>query len=425
MYYINEGEKKLKRFIKNHVDDKPIEDNVFAIVKLASEAKQQLGDQNVVDATIGSLYDEKGKLVALNSVFTHYNEIANQNKAKYAASFSGNEDFRKQVYQWVIQDAEVQLEHTVIASPGGSGAISSTINDVLDANETLIIPEIAWGSYQLMASMANIKVKTYSLFKENHFNIESFSDVCKEVMEQQGKLLVVINDPCHNPTGYSLTTQEWKDVIAVLNALSKEGPVVLLNDIAYIDYSYNLNHSRKYMETFNDISANMLIVVAFSCSKTMTSYGLRCGAAVILGKEEKAVRELEIVMEKTARATWSNIPNAAMDNFVYVTIDGLTEFNQEKNSYIELLHQRSQIFLNEAKECSLECYPYKEGFFVTVKVEDKELLDQYHQALMEHQIYTVKVNKGIRVAVCSLGIEKCYGLAEKMKDILVSLDKSK
>lgn len=408
----------MKTFIREHVDATPIADNVFAIVKLANEAKAKLGAENVVDATIGSLYDEEGKLVAFDSVFSHYNEIENRSKAKYAASFNGNADFREQVYTWVKQDADVKLKHTVVATPGGSGAVSTTMIDVLDANETVVIPEIAWGSYKLMATMSNIKTVSYSLFDGEHFNVDNFKEVCTKVMNEQGKLLAIINDPCHNPTGYSLSITEWKEVISILNELSEKGPVVLLNDIAYIDFAYDFAGSRNYLETFNEISDNVLVVVAFSCSKTLTSYGLRCGAALVMGQQEESVRQLEIVMEKSARATWSNIPNAAMDNFVYVTTTGYEAFDKEKAMYVDLLKQRSSIFTQEAKECELMHYPYKEGFFVTLRVEDKETLDKYHQALMDNNIFTVKVTKGIRVAVCSLSVEKCYGLAKKMKEVL-------
>lgn len=37
---------------------------------------------------------------------------------------------------------------------------------------------------------------------------------------------------------------------------------------------------------------------------------------------------------------------------------------------------------------------------------------------MAEHIYTVKVNKGIRVAVCSLPVDKTRGLAKRMKEIL-------
>ncbi len=411
----------MKTFIKQNVDATPIVDNVFGIASLAKQAKEKIGAENVVDATMGCLYDEDSQLVAFDSVYTHYNEIENRSKAKYASSFTGNNDFKEQVYRWVVQDAICTLKHSVIATPGGSGAVAATMADVLDANQTLVIPEIAWGSYKLMASMNNLKTTTYSLFDENHFNIENFKEVCRNVMKEEGKLLVIINDPCHNPTGYSLSMEEWKAVVEVLNTISQEGPVVLLNDIAYIDFAYDFKTSRRYLETFNDISDNILIVVAFSCSKTLTSYGLRCGAAMIMGQHKESVRQLEIVMEKSARAIWSNIPNAAMDNFVYVTSEGYEAFDKEKSYYVNLLKERSEIFVEEAKACDLIHYPYKEGFFVTLRIEGDELLDKYHQALMDNYIFTVKVTKGIRVALCGLTIEKCRGLAQRMKDVLETI----
>lgn len=408
-------------FVKSKVNTTPIEDTVFAIVKKAKEAKAAIGAEHVVDATIGSLYNEEGTIVAFDSVFTPYNNIPKETKAAYAGSFVGNESFREQVYNWVVKPSGCSLAHSVIATPGGTGAVAITLSEILDEGETVILPEIAWGSYKLMATMDNLNVKTYSLFEGDHFNLTSFKETCKEVMKTQKKLLMIINDPCHNPTGYSLSMEEWKEVVAFLNECGEQVPVVLLNDIAYIDYAYDLPHSRDYMSTFDAFSENVMAVIAFSCSKALTSYGLRCGAAVLLGKTQEIVRGVEIVFEKAARATWSNVPNAAMDNFTYVTTENYDTYMKEKAYYVDLLKQRSEIFTSEADACGLAYYPYKEGFFVTVKIEDNALRDRYHEALMAQHIYTVKVNKGIRVAVCSLSVDKTKGLAKRMKDILQTL----
>ena len=53
-----------------------------------------------------------------------------------------------------------------------------------------------------------------------------------------------------------------------------------------------------------------------------------------------------------------------------------------------------------------------------IRDRDNALRDVFHESLMKQHIYTVKVNKGIRVAVCSLSSEKCRGLAKRMKEIL-------
>lgn len=409
-------------FTKESSNLTPIEDTVFVVVAKAKKAIEEVGSENVVDATIGSLYNETGSIVAYDSVFNNYDAITKEVKAAYAESFTGNPDFREQVAKWTIGQANVRLASSVIATPGGTGAVSMTLSDILEENETVIIPDIAWGSYSLMATDKQLKAKTYQMFDGDHFNIESLKDAVLSVIDQQNRICVIINDPCHNPTGYTMTKEEWDEVIAFMNECSKKVPCVILNDIAYIDYSYDLNHSRDYMESFNQMSENVMVVVAFSCSKTMTSYGLRCGAAIILAQSPSLVRQAEIVFEKSARAIWSNIPNAAMDNFTQVTTLHYDEFMQEKAKYIDLLEARSAIFLREAKECGLAIYPYKEGFFVTIKMENNEKRNRYHEALLQANIFTVKVNKGIRVAVCSLSVNKTQGLASRLKAILDTIE---
>jgi len=408
-------------FTRKNADLNPIQDEVFKAVALVKEAKVKYGKDNVIDATIGTLCSESGEIVALKTVFDTYDKIDPKIKASYSSSFTGNPNYCNQVAKWVFGNSGINLPFATLATPGGTGAISTTFQSCLNQGETILLPEVAWGSYKLMANQYGLEINTYKLFDKDVFNLVDFADKCHAIVNKQQKLVVVINDPCHNPTGYSLTINEWENVIAILNECSKQGPVVLLNDIAYIDYSYDLAHVRDYMHTFNNISDNVAIVIAFSCSKTCTSYGLRIGASIILAKQQNAVREMEIVFEKLARSTWSNVGNAGMENFVRVTIDNLVEFEKEKNYYVDLLKERSDIFVREAAEVQLPIYPYKEGFFVTIMIDDNEVVTKYHQALIDNNIFAVKVNKGIRVAICSVSVEQTKGLAKRMSDILKSI----
>lgn len=404
-------------FVRKKANTTPIVDTVFAIVDKAKKDKEENGVENVIDATIGSLYGEDEKLVALDEVFNHYDAIDHRIKAAYASSFTGNPDYREAVYNWVTDGSDLKLSHSVIATPGGSGADFMAITSCLDAGETVLLPDVAWGSYKLMASEYNINTMEYKMFDGDHFNLNSVKEKVNEILQTQDRVVMVINDPCHNPTGYSLSIEEWKELVSYINEISKTVPFILIDDIAYIDYSNNLPESRNYMNTWNALSDNAMVIVAFSCSKTLTSYGLRCGAAIILNQKQESVREVEIVFEKKARATWSNIPNAAMANFVWLVTQDRKHLLDEKQKYIDLMKERSSIFLAEAKECGLDIYPYKEGFFVTLRFEDNDVRSRFHEALMQNHIYTVQVNHGIRVAVCSLPVKKVYGLAARMKAI--------
>ena len=405
-------------FIKESADKKPIVDTVFAIVAKAKEVKEKYGDENVIDATIGSLYDEQGHIVAFHSVFESFDQIPAAQKAAYADSFRGNPDFRELVKKWTLGQGKVNLESSVIATPGGTGAVSLVMSEFLETDETVILPDIAWGSYSLMAKDKQLKAVTYEMFEDDHFNLNSLKKQVNALAGKQNRIVVVINDPCHNPTGYTMTREEWHELIAFLNEVAKTTPCIILNDIAYIDYAYDLEHSRDYMREFEGMSDQVMAVIAMSCSKTLTSYGLRCGAAVICAHSKESVREAEIVFEKSARALWSNVNNAAMINFVNVVKDHKEEFLNEKKEYIHLLKKRSSIFMEEAKACNLPVYPYKEGFFVTIKIENNDLKEKYHTLLMENNIFTVQVNKGIRVGICSLSVDKAKGLALKMKLLL-------
>ena len=405
-------------FVKKSANKTPIVDTVFAIVAKAKEAKLTYGEENVVDATIGSLYGEDGKIVAYKTIFDSFNEIPDARKAGYAAGFQGNPDYRKLCKEWTLGKANVDLECSVIATPGGTGAVSLTMSEFLEVGETVIIPNIAWGSYALMAQDKQLNVARYEMFDGDHLNLNSIKEQVNALKGKQNRIVLVVNDPCHNPSGYTMTSNEWEELIDFLNEVGKETPCIILNDIAYIDYAYDVAHSRDYMKVFEKMSENVMVVIAMSCSKTCTSYGMRCGAAIICAHSKEDVREAEIVFEKSARALWSNINNAAMINFVNVIENHEEEFMNEKGYYIDLLKERSDIFIKEADECGLEYYPYKEGFFVTIKVEDNTLKAKYHEVLMENNIYTVQVNKGIRVATCSLPVEKAKGLAKRMKEIL-------
>lgn len=402
-------------FTKESVNKTPIVDTVFAVAAKAKDDKAKNGKENVVDAVIGSLYTEDGNLATLDTVFESLKNLPDRDLAKYAASFTGNPDFQNKAIEWVLK-GNSNLYKEVIATPGGTGAVGLTIENCLEPGQTLIIPSTAWGSYALMAQMNNQKVASYDLFEGDGFNLASFKKTCQDVMKEQDRLVIVINDPCHNPTGYSMTKKEWEEVIAFLNECSKTHSVILLNDIAYIDFSYRGDEAKEYFSCFDAISDNVAVIIAFSISKSMTSYGLRCGAAILLAKTLEGVNELKVVFEKAARATWSNVNNGAMEMFVDVLDNHLDEYLAEKQKYTDLLKARSDLFIKEAEQCGLSHYPYREGFFVTLDM-DNDKRDRLHEALMENHIYTVKVNKGIRIAVCSLPLAQIEGLAGRIKDI--------
>lgn len=401
-------------FIKNNKNPTPLIDTVFTIVEKAKDAKNKYGEE-VVDATIGSLFNEASELVTLDSVYSLFNNLNPKFHAKYAQTFSGNDEYKESIENFVLEGL-ITIPHSIFATPGGTGAVSSTIANLANANEYILLPEIAWSSYFLMAKEFNLNTLTYPLFKNDKFDIESFKNIVLDILTKQDQLIIVINDPCHNPTGYSLSIIEWNEIVNFFNSIPKNKKIVLLNDIAYIDYSYSKTN-KEYFKLLNNLNENILTVIAYSCSKSFSSYGLRLGAAIILNKDKVNVKNVFEAFEKTARSMWSNVNNGAMETISCLLKQNKNKYLDEKQKYIDLLRKRSKIFIDEAKSVDLKHYPYIEGFFITLKIDDNHI-DEIHDRLMQNNIFTVKVNKGIRIAICSLPINKCYGLAKKIKELL-------
>lgn len=407
----------MKSLLTENSTDKMVEDTVFKVVAEAMNAVKIHGDK-VVNATLGSLSDEDGNLVTMKSVWDEYKNIDSKELASYSASFRGEADFIEAVEKWVFQGVKKDFLTGIVATPGGSGAVSTTFKNYLGRGETVLLPEIGWGPYWLMAKEFGFETEEYSLFDGDGFNMQSFMTKCEAIMEKQGRLLAVINDPCHNPTGYSLTSEEWNNLISFMDKLSKKGPVVLLDDIAYMDFSNNRETISKAMEELKGRNENFLVVFAFSISKTLTAYGLRVGAQVAVSSSQQVIDDFIRANEISARAVWSNIPKGGMKLFARLILDKdkREALTNERNIYIELLKDRSDIFMKEAEEVGLPVYPYKEGFFVTLKVEDSKRQKEIQKKLKEKLIYTILVNKGIRVAVCSLPKRKIKGLAGRIKE---------
>ncbi|MGB6127364.1 MAG: aminotransferase class I/II-fold pyridoxal phosphate-dependent enzyme, partial [Psychrilyobacter sp.] len=396
-------------------------DTVFTMVKKAKDAKIKFGEDNVIDATIGALCDENGKFTIFDSVSEVYKKLDNMDIAPYAESFIGNNDYLKEIKSWVLGEHEEKFNVGAIATPGGSGSVSSTLKNILDPGETLLIPNIGWGPYKIMAKEHGLNIETYELFNEkDEFNIESFKEKSYEIMKTQGKVLAIINDPCHNPTGYSMTESEWESIVKVMNDLSKDGNYILLNDIAYIDYAVKgYKESRKYMESFTQLSHKNLVVFAFSCSKTLTKYGLRVGGSVFISNEKKNVDDYMRANEFTCRGIWSNVPKGGMKLFSTIQENKILKDKlvEERDGYVKLLEKRSKIFLEEACEVDLKVYPYKEGFFITLKIEEEKISESLEKLNCEN-IYPIQVAHGIRIAICGSPSKKLEGLAKKIKNII-------
>ena len=102
-----------------------------------------------------------------------------------------------------------------------------------------------------------------------------------------------------------------------------------------------------------------------------------------------------------------------MQTLVNISKDSekLATYEEERNSYYELIKERAEIFTAEAQEVGLSILPYKAGFFISVPSPDaKAVCDELHK----ENIFLVPLKKGVRIAVCAVPKAKIKGMAGKI-----------
>ena len=279
-------------FLADNIDYSTYSDVVFQINSLA-KADALVNPEKTVNATIGTLCGEDGKILAFRSVYDSFRKVPDTVKASYASDLGGNPDFREEIFKWINRNNNIELPHAVIAAPGGTGALFLMFTSCLNKGETVLLPDIYWGSYNLMVNKHQLKSEKYRIAENNQVSIRDLMAKSESIMERLGKLMVIINDPCHNPTGISLGYEKWSQLIDFFNKLSEKGPVIVVNDTAYLDFAHNPDHITDYMANFNKISDNVLLSLAYSCSKAFTCYGARLGANIILAKDPQRVANMD------------------------------------------------------------------------------------------------------------------------------------
>jgi aromatic-amino-acid transaminase len=408
----------------SHSKGKFATDKIFGASGAAALATTKYGKEKVVNATIGAFMDEKEVLACIPTVEKVLRNIPINDMISYAP-IAGLPKYLESAIDLTFADSRPEAYIDAVATAGGTGVIHHTIWNYSEVGDTVITSDWYWGPYQALCEEALRHLDTFTLFDENqNFNTAAFAAKVNSVLSKQNNLIIIINAPAHNPTGYSLTDSEWEQVIAVCKEQAKnpDKRIILLVDIAYLDFAGEKNTCRTFLKQFGSLPANILTVLAFSMSKGYTMYGQRTGAMIGVSSDKDVIREFVDINQFTSRATWSNINRGAMSLLATIYQDKtiLAQVEQERSAFYQLIRNRADIFMREAQESGLNMLPYRAGFFLTIPAKDP---DAVCEKLHDDLIYAVPLGKGVRIAVCAVPSNKITGMAGKVLKAISVVDK--
>lgn len=402
--------------VASHAVGKMLNDAIFGASGAAVKAAKEFGADKVTNATIGAIMDDAGKIACIPTMEKVFRSLPISDIISYAP-ISGLPGYLDTVIDLTFADQKPEGHYAAVATAGGTGAIHNAIANYSEKGDQVLTSDWFWGPYNVLCTEAGRKLATYQLFDEKqNFNIAAFEAKVAELLKSQQSLLIIINTPAHNPTGYSLSEEDWSKVLDVCKAQAKDGSkkISVLVDIAYIDYAGEKNASRKFMKQFGGLPDNLFIMFAFSMSKGYTMYGQRTGALIGLSQNKDIITEFANVNKYTGRATWSNINRGAMTVLTKIQQDAalLGQFEAEREKLYQMIRERGAIFMQEAQACGLNALPYKAGFFLSIPSSDPgAVCDKLHEEL----IFAVPLKKGVRVAVCAVSADKMKGMAVKIQ----------
>lgn len=406
--------------LASHARDKGGPDLILKYSTLAKKRAQEIGKENIIDATVGSFLDEDGTLMVMKTVEKALQEVSFSEGATYAPTL-GEPEFLKVLEKSVFLDKKPKAFLGTVTTPGGTAALRNASFNYLELGERCITTDFYWSNYKNLLAENGRFLETFSTFdKKDRFNLEACLNTCQEVAKKQRNVMLLLNTPAHNPTGCELSYEEWESLVDGLKALSQNGKnnVILVVDVAYIDFAEE--QSRDFFLLFEGLPENFLVIICTSMSKGYSLYGYRLGAMIALSQSQAVIDEFISANSASARATWSNSSRPAMMAIcaIYGNRERLKAFRQEERYLANILKERATLFLDEAKALGLKLCPYQSGFFVTIPLESQEKAIKVADALVSKEVFVVPQGRGIRLAICAISKVRLKGLAKFIQDVI-------
>lgn len=388
---------------------------VDVIFALNAEAqRRRAAGEDVINATLGTLTDDQGEIVVHESVMELWRELGPMEIAPYSPIIGDPTYLRAMVqHHWPKLDGPV----AGCATPGGSGALALSARLFLEPGMAVFAGGPYWGPYDRLAGESGTSLVT-APFKiaGQPLDLEAWARTAQGLMESQGRLLVWLNDPCQNPTGLSLDREDRQGLLECLSRLTNRGPVVLLLDIAYVDYTTDPGHVREALDQFAAAgeAGRLLVAAALSVSKALTLYGARGGALVFPWSQDPI---LNSALGIACRGIWSSTPRPPQALMVRLARDGKRQeqLNAEHRHWSQVIEARARALDDALRAEGLPSVSWQGGFFITLRPGAPATVAE---RLRAQGVFAVPMRDGLRVGICGLRASDAPRFAEALGNAL-------
>ncbi len=388
---------------------RPGNDPIFT---LNGEARRRAAaGEDILNATLGALMSDDGRLATMQSANDAFAAVPPDLAAGYAP-IAGTPAFIEAVLDDLFVDPVMRGQALAVATPGATGALHHAVQNFLDVGQALLTTSHYWGPYSVIAQHAGRRVDTFRMFTDAMtLNLDALASSLTEHIEAQGRSLLILNFPCHNPTGYSLTPQEWTALGELVREAGTRGPVTVVVDHAYARFGGA--DANGWVPALPRMLETATVLVCWTASKSFTQYGARVGALVAVHPDEGARDRIGNALNYSCRATFSNCNHRGLlaVTELLTNPEMRRRSDSERAELVALLNRRVQSF-NEAADGTGLLFPrYEGGFFVSVLVPDPQATAA---RMREDGVYVVPSAQALRLALCATPTEQVPRLVDSL-----------
>ncbi len=276
----------------------------WGYIERGAEGAQNLqGDR--LDLGAGVVRDGVGNVLSLPTVERVLREVSTSRIQGGYPSPLGDQRFRERIRAFYLEDASRDLAERSFAvqTVGAAQALRLAADCLsrLGLCSVVAISEQTWGDHRRIIERAGLTAQSYPYLSVDGDAI-AFDMMCEALRELPAGAAVLLQVSCHNPTGYDLSEEQWREVYR----LCKERRLLPILDAAYTGFGSGVGRDVRAVQICIETGLDLLLVG--SCCKTFSLYDSRIGALVAVTSDPESARRLESQMRTEVQANHSSPP---------------------------------------------------------------------------------------------------------------------
>jgi aromatic-amino-acid transaminase len=309
---------------------------------------------NKVNLGVGVYQNENGKAAKLNIVKKAESILLENDLLATYSPIDGQPEFRANAQEVVFgKDHTVLKDSRVVTvqSPGGTGAIrlGAEFLKQFAAGRDVYISNPSWDNHQAIFRACSFNVIQYPYYSSEKKGLD-FDKMFSSLENAKDGSIVVLHAACHNPTGYDLSDDQWKNIIE----LSEKKSLILFLDIAYQGFLNSLEDDPKIIRQLANTNTNFLVASSFS--KNLGMYAERIGALHIITDSKDSALKVQSQVKQIVRTIYSNPPARGSKIFNTIWMDSTlrTEWISELNQMKDRIKKMRTDFVSKTKSSGID-----------------------------------------------------------------------